>query len=475
MGSGHERKTVRRLGDLVWFDTSTDELWLAGNLVSLRRAAVVTLAITALVGGTLLVPAEHLPASWADAGATQRALVAYAATVAASVAAAIYFAGREPRAWVFKTVARESEIATLRNVNESLRKQINADNTAVAQARRAAKRALRSKRRTRENASLYLQQSTLDHAEQRGKLKEIKEQSESAAVRAEQADMKLVIAVDKANVLQGKLEKAKKHNAELRNALTDMRVRPLWRIPRDAVVLADAPGTPLVGALRELAAFDARRRAQRAELLARPATTDDALRAFERAGAAGRAGLAATRGQVAAGVYRARLYGTTVCVKYGGGGPLDTAGVAEGGGETREEAAERQEAEQEVLVAYQREMDTMCRVRHPNVLAFIGVIECARPLLVFEYTPRGDLFELLLFHGVDFRPSTFRGTPDCNESAALHSYGLESHCRPVLCDPVTGRTCTSSARTSKCSTCRGSSARAAAGAGTRRGTACGTP
>ena len=26
-------------------------------------------------------------------------------------------------------------------------------------------------------------------------------------------------------------------------------------------------------------------------------------------------------------------------------------------------------------------------------------------------------------------PSQFRRTPDCNESAALHSYGLDSHCR----------------------------------------------
>ena len=25
-------------------------------------------------------------------------------------------------------------------------------------------------------------------------------------------------------------------------------------------------------------------------------------------------------------------------------------------------------------------------------------------------------------------PSQFRGTPDCNESAALHSYGLDAHC-----------------------------------------------
>ena len=35
-------------------------------------------------------------------------------------------------------------------------------------------------------------------------------------------------------------------------------------------------------------------------------------------------------------------------------------------------------------------------------------------------------------------PSQFRGTPDCNESAALHSYGLDAHCRSVLRDPVTG-------------------------------------
>ena len=34
-------------------------------------------------------------------------------------------------------------------------------------------------------------------------------------------------------------------------------------------------------------------------------------------------------------------------------------------------------------------------------------------------------------------PSKFRGTPDCNEGAALHSYGLESHCRSVLRNPMT--------------------------------------
>ena len=27
----------------------------------------------------------------------------------------------------------------------------------------------------------------------------------------------------------------------------------------------------------------------------------------------------------------------------------------------------------------------------------------------------------------DDSPSKFRGTPDCNESAALHSYGLDAH------------------------------------------------
>ena len=36
------------------------------------------------------------------------------------------------------------------------------------------------------------------------------------------------------------------------------------------------------------------------------------------------------------------------------------------------------------------------------------------------------------------RPSQFRGTPDCNESAVLHSYGLDAHCRSVLCVPTTG-------------------------------------
>ena len=35
-------------------------------------------------------------------------------------------------------------------------------------------------------------------------------------------------------------------------------------------------------------------------------------------------------------------------------------------------------------------------------------------------------------------PSKFRGTPDCNESAALHSYGLDAHCRSVLRNPATG-------------------------------------
>ena len=41
--------------------------------------------------------------------------------------------------------------------------------------------------------------------------------------------------------------------------------------------------------------------------------------------------------------------------------------------------------------------------------------------------------------GCDFGPSQFRGTPDRNESAALHSYGLDSHCRSMLRDPTTGR------------------------------------
>ena len=37
-------------------------------------------------------------------------------------------------------------------------------------------------------------------------------------------------------------------------------------------------------------------------------------------------------------------------------------------------------------------------------------------------------------------PSKLCGTPDCNESAALHSYGLDAHCRSVLREPTTGRT-----------------------------------
>ena len=35
-------------------------------------------------------------------------------------------------------------------------------------------------------------------------------------------------------------------------------------------------------------------------------------------------------------------------------------------------------------------------------------------------------------------PSKFRGTPDYNENAALHSYGLDAHCRSVLRNPDTG-------------------------------------
>ena len=30
---------------------------------------------------------------------------------------------------------------------------------------------------------------------------------------------------------------------------------------------------------------------------------------------------------------------------------------------------------------------------------------------------------------VNVGPSQFRGTPDCDESAALHSYDLDAHCR----------------------------------------------
>ena len=45
-------------------------------------------------------------------------------------------------------------------------------------------------------------------------------------------------------------------------------------------------------------------------------------------------------------------------------------------------------------------------------------------------------------------PVAFCGTPDCNESAALHSYGLDSDCRSVLHDPTTGR-----ATSTSCSSC----------------------
>ena len=40
--------------------------------------------------------------------------------------------------------------------------------------------------------------------------------------------------------------------------------------------------------------------------------------------------------------------------------------------------------------------------------------------------------------GFDLGPSKFCGTPDCNESAASHSYGLDTHCRSVIRDPPTG-------------------------------------
>ena len=36
---------------------------------------------------------------------------------------------------------------------------------------------------------------------------------------------------------------------------------------------------------------------------------------------------------------------------------------------------------------------------------------------------------LMAYGGNPGGPSQFRGTPDCNESAALHSYSLDAHCR----------------------------------------------
>ena len=55
--------------------------------------------------------------------------------------------------------------------------------------------------------------------------------------------------------------------------------------------------------------------------------------------------------------------------------------------------------------------------------------------------PHSEYYRLASYHGypTDYCrhgteqfpscPSQFRGTPDCNESAALHSYGLDAHCR----------------------------------------------
>ena len=45
------------------------------------------------------------------------------------------------------------------------------------------------------------------------------------------------------------------------------------------------------------------------------------------------------------------------------------------------------------------------------------------------HCPGAETCERVASRCDDGCPSQFRGTPDCNESAALHSYGLDSHCR----------------------------------------------
>ena len=66
-------------------------------------------------------------------------------------------------------------------------------------------------------------------------------------------------------------------------------------------------------------------------------------------------------------------------------------------------------------------------------LAGIGY-KVARGVATMNYIvpPRELMFD-------DLGPSKFRGTPECNESAALHSYGLDAHCCSVFCNSTTGK------------------------------------
>ena len=57
---------------------------------------------------------------------------------------------------------------------------------------------------------------------------------------------------------------------------------------------------------------------------------------------------------------------------------------------------------------------------------------------LFRESPCSQLSRANASNAVHLRPSKFRGTPGCNESAALHSYGTDAHCRSVLREPMTG-------------------------------------
>ena len=134
--------------------------------------------------------------------------------------------------------------------------------------------------------------------------------------------------------------------------------------------------------------------------------------------------------------YKARLHGTIVAVKYlapiveegppgsnrsaGGGRGFGWLGLPNPAGshdalqhaatcDAKSKAAAKED--EEMRRAFAQEMDTMCRVRHPHILTFIGLVEHTRPLLVFEFAPRGNLMELLAFHSVDRRGGKYIDNP----------------------------------------------------------------
>ena len=154
---------------------------------------------------------------------------------------------------------------------------------------------------------------------------------------------------------------------ELSDKLHFMRLKPLWKISQEQLKCIDNDSLPLISLLRSEEAAAAGDGGG-----TKPLPDPDAyIRRF-----------CLGKGSFGS-VYLGRWHGIPVAVKHCRA--LPSVGGPRGGGGNVHPA----------MVYFEQEMDSMSRLRHPNILMCMGVVVDARPIIVTELAERGALNTLL--------------------------------------------------------------------------------